>query len=68
MTLQERSEQRVHESASKYNGEAFEFINCAWRECHEELYYDAISGEAMVKELVEAARRVEMGMLKKHGV
>ncbi len=34
----------------------------------EELYYDAISGEVMIKELVDAARQVEMETFKKHGV
>ncbi len=40
----------------------------AWREYEVELYYDAISGELMIKELVGAAREVEMEMFKKHGV
>ena len=38
-----------------------------WREYEDELYYDAISGELMVKELVDAARQVEMQTFKKHG-
>ena len=51
---------RMCESDSKFNEEVVEFINSAWREYEEELYYDAISGEVMIKELVEAARKVEM--------
>ena len=43
------------ESDAKFNEEVFEFINSAWREYEEELYYDAISGEVMIKELVEAS-------------
>ena len=42
----------VGESDVKFDETVFEFINSAWRECEEELYYDAISGEAMIKELV----------------
>ena len=37
-------------------------------EHREALSYDAISGEAINKELVDAARKVEMETLKKHGV
>ncbi len=45
------------------------YINSAWREYYEEeLCYDAISGEVMIKELVEAARKVERETLKQHGV
>ncbi len=32
------------------------------------MYYDAISGELMIKELVDAARKVEMETFKKYGV
>ena len=32
------------------------------------MYYVAISGEAMIKELVDAARKVGMETLEKHGV
>ncbi len=39
-----------------------------WRECEDELYYDAISGELMIKELVDASKKVEMETLKKHGL
>ena len=52
----------------KFDETVFDFINSAWREYEEELYYDAISGEVMIKELVEAARKVEMETFKKHGV
>ncbi len=48
----------VGESDVKFDEVVFVFINSAWGEYEEELYYDAISGEAMVKELVEAARKV----------
>ncbi len=58
----------MYESGSKFNEEVFEFINSAWGECEEELYYDANSGEVMIKELVEAARKVAMETLKKHRV
>jgi hypothetical protein len=63
LTLQGRSEQRA-----KFHEEVFEFTNSAWREYDEELHYDAISGEVMVKELAEAARKVTMEMLMEHGV
>ena len=39
-----------------------------WKECEDELYYDAISGELMIKELIEEARQVEMDTFKKYGV
>jgi hypothetical protein len=55
------------ESDRKVNEEVFEF-NSASMEYEGELYCDAISGEAMIKELVEAARKVEMEKFKKHGV
>ncbi len=55
------------ESDSKFNEEVFEFSG-AWREHEEELCCDAISGEAMIKELVDASRKVEMETFKKHGV
>ncbi len=38
-----------------------------WREYEDDLYYDAISGEPMIKDLVRAAKGVEMEMFKKHG-
>ncbi len=47
--------------------EAFEFINSVRRDSEEELHHDAISGEVMIKALLEAARKVEMKTLKKHG-
>ncbi len=56
------------ESDSKLNEEAFEFINSARRVCEEELYLEAISGEVMIKELVEVVRQVEMATPKKNGV
>ncbi len=34
----------------------------------EELYYDTVSGKVMIKELVDAARRVEMETFKMHVV
>ncbi len=46
----------------------FEFINSSWKEHEEELRYDAISGEVMVKELAEMVRKVEMETFKKRGV
>ena len=54
----------MNESDSKFN----EFITSTWREYEGELYYDAISGEVMIKELVDAARKVEMETFKKHDV
>ncbi len=67
--LQERSEQRtcVGQTDPKLNEELLEFIHSALREYEEEMYYDVISGEMMTKELVEAARKVEMETLKEHG-
>ncbi len=56
------------ESESKFNEEVFEFINSTRGEYEEESYHDAISGEAMIKELVDAARKVEMETFRKHGV
>ncbi len=47
----------MSESDAKLSEAMFEFINSAWREHEEELFYDAASGEVMVKELAEAARR-----------
>ncbi len=32
------------------------------------MYYDAIAGEGMIKEPVEAARKAEMETFKKHGL
>ncbi len=58
----------MDESDSKFIEEVFEVINSTWREHEEELYYDAISGEVMMKELVDAARKVEMETFKKHAV
>ena len=57
----------MSESDSKFNEEVFEFINSALREYEEELYYDAILGEAVIMEVVKAARKVEMKTLQKHG-
>ncbi len=48
------------DSDGKFDEAVFEHINSVWSECEEELYYDAISGEVMVKELVEAGRKVEV--------
>ncbi len=56
------------ESDVKFGEAVLEFINSTWKEYDEELYFDAISGELMIKELVEAARNVEMETSKKHGV
>ncbi len=39
-----------------------------WKESDDELYYDAISGEVMIKELIVEARQVEMDTFKKYGV
>ena len=39
-----------------------------WENSEGEHYYDAISGELMDKDLVEAARKVEMETFKKYGV
>ncbi len=50
----------MSESDAKFDESVFEFINRTWREYEEELYYDASIGELMIKELVEAARQVEM--------
>ena len=58
----------MSESDAKFDESVFEFVNSTWREYEEELYYDAISGELMIKELVEAARQVEMETYKKHEV
>ena len=58
----------MSESDVKFDESVCEFINSAWKEYEEELYYDAISGEHMIKELVEAARKVEMETFRKHGV
>ena len=52
----------------KFDESVFEFINSPWKEYEEELCYDAIFGELMIKEFVEAARKVEMETFKKHGV
>ncbi len=52
-------------SDMKFDEAAFKLINSTWRECEEELYY---SGEVMIKELVETARRVETETFEKHGV
>ncbi len=52
----------------KFDESVFEFINSTWKEHEEELYYDAIPGDLMIKELVVAARKVEMETFKKHGV
>ncbi len=58
----------ANESVSRFNEEVFEFSNSTRREYEEELYCDTISGEVMIKELVDAARKVEMETFKKHGV
>ncbi len=56
------------ESDVKFNESVLEIINSTWKEYEAELYYDAISGELMIKELVEAARKAEMETFQKHGV
>jgi hypothetical protein len=56
----------MNESDSKFIEEVFEFINSAWRDYEEGLYYDTISGEVMINELVDAARKVEMETFKKY--
>ena len=43
----------MSESDVKFDEWSYEFINSTWKEYEEELYYDAISGELMIKELVE---------------
>ncbi len=40
------------ESDAKFKEEVSEFINITGREYEEELRYDAITGEVMIKELV----------------
>ncbi len=45
----------------------FEFINSVRREFEEELYYVAISGEVIIKELVGAARKAKIETFRKHG-
>ncbi len=56
------------ESDVEFKEKVFESINSARREYEEEMYYDALRGEVMIKELVEAVRKVEMETFKKHGV
>ncbi len=65
-----RGIEAVHmdESDSKFNEEVLEFNNSTWREYELELYYRAIPGEVMIKEPVDAARKVEMETFNKHGV
>ena len=58
----------MSESDVKFDEWSYEFINSTWKEYAEELYYDAISGELMIEELVEEGREVEMKTFKKHGV
>ncbi len=57
----------VGESDVKFDETVFGVTESAWREREEELHDDAISGEVAMKELVEAARKVELEMWKKHG-
>ncbi len=52
----------------KFDEAVFELIDSTWKEYEEELYYDAISGELMDKDLVKEARKVEMETSKKRGV
>ncbi len=52
----------------KFDEWSYEYINSTWKEYEEELYYDAISGELMIKELVEEGREVEMETFRQHGV
>ena len=58
----------MSESDVKFEESMLEFINSTWKEYEEDVYYDAISGEPMIKELVEAARKIEMETFRKHGV
>ncbi len=39
----------MNESDSKINEEVFKLINSTWRGHEEELCFDAVSGEAMIK-------------------
>ncbi len=56
------------ESAVKFDVTVFEVISSAWKECEEQLCYDAISGDRTVKELVEAARKVVVETFRRQGV
>jgi hypothetical protein len=67
-TAKEIGAVHLGESDVKFDETVFEFINSAWREYGEQLYYDAVCGEAMTKELVESARKVKMEKFKKRGV
>ncbi len=49
------------ESVVKFDELVVEFINSTWKEYEEELYYEAISGELMIKELQGAGRGREKG-------
>ncbi len=65
--MQESGAASAGEPDVKFDEAVFEFINSARREHKEELYYGAMFPEAMRKELVEAARKVEMETFMKHG-
>ena len=52
----------------KYDETVHEFVDGDWNEQNEDQYYDAISGEPFVTELVEEARKLEMDTFRKHGV
>ncbi len=58
----------VGDSDVMFDETVFEFINRTRRECEEELYHDACSGEVIIKDSSEAARKVEMETSKKHVV
>ncbi len=52
----------------KFDETVFEFLDGEWREYEEELHYEAVSVEVMIKELVEAARKAKVETFKKHGM
>ena len=56
------------DSDVKYDETVHEFVDGDWNEQNEDQYYDAISGEPLVTELVEEARKLEMDTFRKHGV
>ncbi len=63
-TVRETGAASLGESDVNFDEAVFEIIDSIWKEYEEELCYDAISGELMVKEGVEAAREIEMETLK----
>ncbi len=48
------------ESDVKFDEMVFVFGKGTWRACEDELYYDAILGELMNKDLIKEARKVEV--------